>query len=64
MVAKKRCFLWRDGPEVKSGDYSSRRLRFNSKHPHGGSPLSITPVPGDLTSHTNISAGKTPAPTK
>ena len=27
---------WRDSPEVKSTDYSSRGPEFNSQHPHGG----------------------------
>jgi hypothetical protein len=39
---------WRDGSVVKSTPYSSRGLGFNSQHPHGGSQLSVTPVPGDL----------------
>jgi hypothetical protein len=45
---------WRDGSAVKSTDCSSRGPRFNSKHPHGGSQLSVTPVPGTLTPLTQI----------
>ena len=41
--------VWRDGSVVKSTNCSSRGLRFSSQCPHGSS-LSVTPVPGDLTS--------------
>lgn len=40
---------WRDGLEVKSTCYSSRRPGFNHQHPDGGSKLLVTPVPGDST---------------
>jgi hypothetical protein len=39
---------WRDGSVVKSTGCSSRGPGFNSHLPHGGSQLSITPVPEDL----------------
>ena len=45
---------------VKSTGCFSRGPRFNSQHLHGSSQLSVTPVPGDLTSYTDIHAGKTP----
>jgi hypothetical protein len=32
---------WRDGSVVKSTDYSSRGLEFNSQHLHGGSQPSV-----------------------
>ena len=41
---------WRDGSALKSTDCSSRGPEFNSQHPHGSSHLSVTPLPGDLTS--------------
>jgi hypothetical protein len=37
---------WRDGSARKSVCCSSRRPRFNSQHPHGGSQPSVTPVLG------------------
>jgi hypothetical protein len=40
--------------------YSSEGLRFNSQHPHGSSQLSVTPVPGNLTPHTDRRADRTP----
>jgi hypothetical protein len=40
---------WRDGSGVKRTDCFYRRSEFNSQHPHGGSQLSVTPIPGDLT---------------
>ena len=45
---------WRNASVVKSIDYSSKGLEFDSQQPHGSSQLSATPVPGNLTpSHTN-----------
>jgi hypothetical protein len=32
---------WRDGSEAKSTGYSSRGLRFNFQHLHGGSQPSV-----------------------
>jgi len=32
---------WRDGSVVKSTDYSSRGLKFNSQQPHEGSRPSV-----------------------
>ena len=37
---------WEDGSVVKNIGCSSRGPGFSSQHPHGGSQLSITPVPG------------------
>ena len=44
--------IWgrKDGSVVKSKVSSSRGPGFNSQHPHGSSQLSVTPVPGNLTS--------------
>lgn len=39
----------RHGPAIKSTGCSSRVPRFDSQHPHGGSELPVTPVPGELT---------------
>jgi hypothetical protein len=39
---------WRDGSEVKSTDCSFKGPGFASQHPHGGSQLSVTPVPWAL----------------
>jgi hypothetical protein len=39
---------WRDRLVVKNTVCSSRGPRFNSQHPHSGSQLLMTPVPGDL----------------
>lgn len=43
-----------------------QRIGFDCQHPHGGSKLSVTPVPGDLMSSSvlrghqaHINAGKT-----
>lgn len=36
----------RDGLAVKSPDFFSRGLGFNSKHPHGSSQSVLTPVTG------------------
>jgi hypothetical protein len=33
---------------------------FNSKHPHGSLPLSVTPVSRDPALNTDIHVGKTP----
>jgi hypothetical protein len=45
---------WKDDSVVKS---SSRGPRFNSQHPHGGSPLSVTPAPENPTpSHRHTHA--------
>ena len=38
---------WRDGSVVKSTGCSCRGPGFASQHPHGGSELPVTPVPGD-----------------
>jgi len=32
---------WRDGSLIKSTNFSSRGLEFNSQHPHGGSQPSV-----------------------
>lgn len=37
---------WRHGSAVITAFCSSRGNRFYSKHPHGGSQPSVTPVPG------------------
>jgi hypothetical protein len=37
-----------------------RESGFNSQQLHSSSPLSITPVPGDLSPSQDIYAGKTP----
>ena len=42
------------GSVVKSTDCSSRGPRFNSQHPHGGSQLSVAPVPEDPASPVNV----------
>jgi hypothetical protein len=39
----------RNGLVVKSTGCPSRGPGFNSQHPHGGSQVSVSPVPGDLT---------------
>lgn len=44
---------WRYGSQLKSTGHSGRSfkgLAFNSWHPHGNSPLSVTPVLGDVAS--------------
>ena len=41
---------WRDNSVVKSTHYFFRGSGFNSQHPHGGSQLLVTSVPGDLVS--------------
>lgn len=46
---------------VKSPDCSFRSSGFNSKHPQDSSILSVAPVPGDQTPHTEAHVGKTPA---
>jgi hypothetical protein len=33
---------WRDGPAVKSTDYSSKGLEFKSQQPYGSSQPSVT----------------------
>lgn len=43
-----RLMDWRDSSVVKSSSCSSRRAGLSSQHPHGGSQVSIAPVPGDL----------------
>ena len=50
---------WRDDSAVRSTGCSSRGPGFNSQNPHGGSQLSVAPIPGDQApSDTNES--KTP----
>ena len=39
----------RDGSVVKNTGWSSSGPGFNSRHPHGHPHLSVTPVPGSLT---------------
>lgn len=46
MVLKNDGKGWRGGKTVKSSGLSTRRPGFNSEHPHGSSPLSVTPAPG------------------
>lgn len=48
----KRC--WKDGSEIKRNGYSSGELSFDTKQPHGSSQLTITPVPGDLISYSDL----------
>jgi hypothetical protein len=51
---EKRVSGWRDGSVVKSTGCSSRSPEFISQQPHGGSLMSATPVPGNVTpSNTN-----------
>lgn len=38
---------WKGGSEAKSSGCSPRGLGFKSQHPHGGSQLALTPVPGN-----------------
>jgi hypothetical protein len=45
MVLKNDGKGWRGGKTVKSSGLSTRRPGFNSEHPHGSSPLSVTPAP-------------------
>jgi hypothetical protein len=52
---------WRDGSTAKSTGCSSRGPAFNSHHPHANSSLTVTPVPGLLTSEKGTHAGETPA---
>ena len=44
----------RDGSAVRDTGCSSRRLEFNSQHPHGGSHPSVTLVPWDLMPSSGV----------
>lgn len=51
---------WGDGSVVKTMDCSSRESGFSSQHPHSCSQLYVTPVPKDLSLHTDTHVGKIP----
>jgi len=48
-VLKIKTHGWRDVSEVKDRACCCRRHRFNSQHLPGGSLMTITPIPKDLT---------------
>ncbi|EGW01736.1 hypothetical protein I79_015260 [Cricetulus griseus] len=45
---------WVYGPRDKSSGCSSRRAGFKSQHPHVGSQLFVTSVPGDSMSSSGL----------
>lgn len=57
-VARNKRFMgaWEDGLAVKNIGCFSRGSKFNSQHPHGHSQLSLTPIPGALTTFLDSSS--------